>query len=101
METVRSFGFLRRSAFRKAFPIICAVATMIAIGAAGYFYLVPHVVAGTTVEPTSAILEIRGPALLDAIDKVVVTAPIQGFFKTIGLDYYSGMTKGPLLAAID
>jgi hypothetical protein len=53
METVRSFGFLRRSAFRKAFPIICAVATMIAIGAAGYFYLVPHVVAGTTVEPTS------------------------------------------------
>jgi HlyD family secretion protein len=98
---VRSFGFLRRSAFRKAFPIICAVATMIAIGAAGYFYLVPHVVAGTTVEPTSAILEIRGPALLDAIDKVVVTARIQGFLKTIEVDKNDNVTKGQVLAAID
>jgi HlyD family secretion protein len=101
METVKSFGFLRRSAFRKAFPIICAVATMIAIGAAGYFYLVPHVVAGTTVEPTSAILEIRGPALLDAIDKVVVTARIQGFLKTIEVDKNDHVTKGQVLAAID
>ncbi len=98
---MRSFGFLRRSAFRKAFPIICAVATMIAIGAAGYFYLVPHVVAGTTVEPTSAILEIRGPALLDAIDKVVVTARIQGFLKTIEVDKNDNVTKGQVLAAID
>ncbi len=101
METVRSFGFLRRSAFRKAFPIICAVATMIAIGAAGYFYLVPHVVAGTTVEPTSAILEIRGPALLDAIDKVVVTARIQGFLKTIEVDKNDNVKKGQVLVAID
>jgi HlyD family secretion protein len=74
---------------------------MIAIGAAGYFYLVPHVVAGTTVEPTSAILEIRGPALLDAIDKVVVTARIQGFLKTIEVDKNDHVTKGQVLAAID
>jgi HlyD family secretion protein len=101
METVRSSSFLRRSAFRRAFPIICAVATMSAIGAAGYFYLVPHLVAGTTVEPTSAILEIRGPALLDAIDKVVVTARIQGFLKTIEVDKNDRVTKGQVLATID
>ena len=98
---MRSFSFLRRSAFRRAFPIICAVATTIAIGATGYFYLVPHVVAGTTVESTAAILEIRGPALLDAIDKVVVTARIQGFLKTIEVDKNDRVTKGQVLATID
>ena len=74
---------------------------MIAIGAAGYFYLVPHVVAGTTVEATPVTLEIRGPALLDAIDKVVVTARIQGFLKTIEADKNDPVTKGQLLATID
>jgi HlyD family secretion protein len=101
MQSARRFGFKRRSAFRKAFPIICAVATVIAIGAAGYSYLIPHVVAGTTVEPTSATLEIRGPALLDAIDKVVVTARIQGFLKTIEVDKNDAVTKGQVLATID
>jgi HlyD family secretion protein len=74
---------------------------MITIGAAGYFYLVPHVVAGTTVEPTPATLEIRAPALLDAINKVVVTARIQGFLKTIEADKNDHVTKGQVLATID
>nr|ACV30049.1 putative efflux RND transporter protein [uncultured bacterium B7P37metaSE] len=101
MQSRRRFGLKRRSAFRRALPIIGAAAIVMAIGAAGYFYLVPHVVAGTTVEATSATLEIRGPALLDAIDKVVVTARIQGFLKTIEVDKNDLVTKGQLLATID
>jgi len=72
-----------------------------AIGAAGYFYLVPHVIAGTTIESASATIEIRGPALLDAIEKVVVTARIQGFLKAIEADKNDQVTKGQVLAAID
>lgn len=98
---VRSFGLVRRPALRKAFPLVCAAAAVIAIGAAGYFYLIPHAATGTTVEPTLATLEIRGPALLDAIDKVVVTARIQGFLKTIEVDKNDHVTKGQVLATID
>ena len=61
----------------------------------------PHVVAGTTIEPASATIEIRGPALLDAIEKVVVTARIQGFLKAIEVDKNDRVTKGQVLAAID
>jgi HlyD family secretion protein len=100
MEPARRFG-LRRSTFRKAFWIICATALVISIIAAGYSYLVPHMAAGTTVTPTSATLEIRGPALMDAINKVVVTARIQGFLKTIEADKNDRVAKGQVLATIE
>jgi HlyD family secretion protein len=100
MELSRRSGF-KRSTFRKAIAIVCAIAAMIAIGTAGYFYLIPHVVAGMLVEPTSATLEIRGPALLDAINKVVVTARIQGFLKTIEVDKNDPVVTGQILATID
>lgn len=101
MPSTRRLGLKRRSVFRRAFPIIGASAAVVAIGAAGYFYLVPHVADGTKVESTSATLEIRGPALLDAIDKVVVTARIQGFLKSIEVDKNDPVTKGQVLATID
>lgn len=101
MQPTRRLRFKRRSAFRRALPVVCALAMIFAIGAAGYFYLVPHVIAGTTIESASATIEIRGPALLDAIEKVVVTARIQGFLKAIEADKNDQVTKGQVLAAID
>jgi HlyD family secretion protein len=101
MQSTRRVGLKRRSVFRRAFPVICASAAVVAVGAAGYFYLMPHAADGRKVEATSATLEIRGPALLDAIDKVVVTARIQGFLKTIEVDKNDPVTRGQVLATID
>ena len=101
MQSTRRLGLKRRSAFRRAVPIVAVAIVLMALGAAGYFYLVPHVVAGTRVEAISATLEIRGPALLDAIDKVVVTARIQGFLKSIEVDKNDPVIKGQVLATID
>lgn len=93
--------FMRRTPFQSVFWMTCAAAAVGLVSVAAYFYLLPKVVTGFVVDARPAVLEIRGPALLDAINKVIVTARIQGFLKSVKVDKNDNVVAGQILAEIE
>lgn len=83
---------------KAASVLLCFVAI------AGYvaaYYFVPRSVEGYRVTLVPASLEIAGPALLDARNKVTVSARIQGYLKAINVDRNDQVNIGDILAELD
>jgi len=78
--------------------LICALAI---VGYVAAYYFVPTSVNGYRVTLTPAALEIAGPALLDARNKVTVSARIQGYLKAINVDRNDKVNAGDVLAELD
>ena len=70
-------------------------------GLLSYWYVIPAPVAYYTVQPRLMSLEINGPGLLDAINRVVVTSRIQGFLKEVAVDRNDKVTRGQVLARLE
>jgi HlyD family secretion protein len=73
-------------------------------GTVAYFaayYLIPRTTNGVRLALAPAALEIAGPALLDARNKVTVTARIQGYLKTINVDRNDRVKAGDVLAELE
>ncbi|MFS8036883.1 efflux RND transporter periplasmic adaptor subunit [Xanthobacter sp. AM11] len=70
-------------------------------GAIGYWYVVPVRVPHYEVRARPMSLEINGPGLMDAINRVVVTSRIQGFLKSIEADRNDAVTRGQVLARLE
>jgi HlyD family secretion protein len=66
-----------------------------------WYYAIPVQVPGVRVAPTNAILEISGPGLLDARNKVVITARVQGYLKSIAVDRNDPVTEHQVLAELE
>ena len=64
-------------------------------------YLLPTKVNYYPVTPHIMALEITGPGLLDAINKVVITARIQGFLLSVGADKNDHVKQGQVLAQLE
>jgi HlyD family secretion protein len=92
---------MRRTSFRKIFWGLCASGTVLAAAFGVYSYLVPHAVSGLIAQARPVLLEIRGPALLDATNKVTATARIQGFLRAIYVDKNDRVIRGQVLAEIE
>jgi HlyD family secretion protein len=92
---------MRRMSFRKISWGLCASGAVLAAALGIYFYLVPHAVSGLVARARPVLLEIRGPALLDATNKVTATARIQGFMKAIHVDKNDRVIRGQVLAEIE
>jgi len=86
--------------FRKIGLGIGAAAIAAVIGCGLYFYLIPTKVPGIVIEAKPVTLEMRGPALLDANNKVTVTARIQGFMKSVNVDKNDPVSENQVLAQI-
>jgi HlyD family secretion protein len=81
-----------------------AVLVIILAAIAGYvvyYYAIPRSTNGLRVAPAIVDLEISGPALLDARNKVTITARIQGYLKTINVDRNDPVKVGQVLALLE
>jgi HlyD family secretion protein len=67
----------------------------------GYFYGLPGTVEGHRVAPAAATLDIAGPGLVDARNKVTVTARIQGYLRSIAVDRNDPVSVGEVLAQLE
>jgi HlyD family secretion protein len=86
--------------FRKL-PFITLGLVVIGLAAAGiYYYMLPTAISGVSVEIQPVTLSVRGPALLDATNKVTVTARVQGFMKSVSVDRNDAVSKNQILADI-
>ena len=65
------------------------------------YYFVPKATFGFSVNPSLALLEIAGPALLDARNKVTVTTRIQGYLKDVNVDRNDKVKAGEVLAELE
>ena len=65
------------------------------------YYFVPKTTSGFRVNPSLALLEIAGPALLDARNKVTVTTRIQGYLKEVKVDRNDKVKAGEVLAELE
>lgn len=93
MQTDHSAGWRRLA-------ILLVLAT--AAGAAiAYWYVLPTKVAYHEARPRMMSLDINGPGLLDAVNRVVVTSRIQGFLKSIEVDRNDPVKKGQVLARLE
>jgi HlyD family secretion protein len=91
----------RRSSWpvlRALFFFVCFAAIFAYVVA---YYVIPKSVAGMTLNVAPVALEIAGPALLDARNKVTVTARIPGYLKTINVDRNDEVKIGEVLAELD
>ena len=81
-----------------------AVVLVLAIAAGGagfWWYVLPTPVAYHEVRLRMMSLEINGPGLLDAINRVTVTSRIQGFLKSIEADRNDTVKRGQVLARLE
>lgn len=81
-----------------------AILMLLLIGGGGalfYWYALPRKVDFHEVRPRLMSLEINGPGLLDAINRVVVTSRIQGFLKVIEVDRNDPVKRGQVLARLE
>ena len=77
---------------------------IVIIAAATYFifyYLNPRPLDGLRVTPATVALEIAGPALLDARNKVTITARVQGYLKEVNVDRNDLVETGQIVAQLD
>lgn len=70
-------------------------------GFVAQWYAVPTAVNHAVVEPRIMALGVVGPGLLDATNKVVITARIPGFLVSIGADKNDRVKKGQVLAQLE
>ncbi|MFG1343670.1 efflux RND transporter periplasmic adaptor subunit [Xanthobacter autotrophicus DSM 431] len=80
---------------------ILMLALIVGGGAAFYWYILPRKAEAYEVRPRLMSLEINGPGLLDAINRVVITSRIQGFLKAIEVDRNDQVRKGQVLARLE
>ncbi len=66
-----------------------------------WYYAIPVAVDAQRVAPARAVLEISGPGLLDARNKVVITARVQGYLKSIAVDRNDPVTEQQVLAELE
>lgn len=71
------------------------------VGWLGYFYLVPTRAPAYVVERKPVAWALQGPGLLDATNRVVVTARISGRLNWIGKDRNDPVRKGEIVARLD
>ncbi|WP_137391134.1 efflux RND transporter periplasmic adaptor subunit [Rhodoligotrophos defluvii] len=82
------------------------VAAMLLVACSGTgllagWYLVPTSVDAHVVHQRMMGLEMTGPGLLDAINRVTITARIQGFLTAINADRNDRVTTGQVLATLE
>lgn len=88
------------SAGWRRFAVVMLIA--LAAGGAGFWwYVLPTPVPYHEVRLRMMSLEINGPGLLDAINRVVVTSRIQGFLKSIEVDRNDTVKRGQVLARLE
>lgn len=66
-----------------------------------WYYVIPVRVDALRAAPTRATLEISGPGLLDARNKVAITARVQGYLKTITVDRNDPVAEQQVLAELE
>ncbi|MFG1339630.1 efflux RND transporter periplasmic adaptor subunit [Xanthobacter autotrophicus] len=88
------------SAGWRRLAVVLALA-VVAGALLGYWYVVPRTAAWHAVQARPMSLEINGPGLLDAINRVVVTSRIQGFLKSIEVDRNDVVKRGQVLARLE
>ena len=66
-----------------------------------FYYFNPRTVDGLRITPAIVGLEVSGPALLDARNKVTITARIQGYLKTVNVDRNDPVKVGQVLAQLE
>jgi HlyD family secretion protein len=88
----------RRSAAR--YPVGTLLVALCAAYLA-WFYLLPSRLDASKVGLGPPSLEMNGPGLLDATNKVVITARIQGFIRTLTVDRNDSVWKGQVLATLE
>ena len=66
-----------------------------------FYYANPRTVNGLRVAPAIVDLEIAGPALLDARNRVTITARFQGYLKTVNVDRNDPVKVGQILAQLE
>ncbi len=66
-----------------------------------WYYIMPARVEALRVAPARATLEISGPGLLDARNKVVITARVQGYLKSIAVDRNDPVAEQQVLAELE
>jgi HlyD family secretion protein len=71
------------------------------IGVTANWYLLPSEVKYYAIKPRPLDLEITGPGILDAIDKVVMTARIQGFLFSVKADKNDKVKQAQILAELE
>ena len=72
------------------------------VAAAGaYFFVVPRTVLHYVVKPGSVVVEMTGPGILDATNKVTITSRIPGFLNSISVDRNDLVEADQILAELD
>jgi HlyD family secretion protein len=66
-----------------------------------FYYVNPRTVNGLRVAPAIVDLEIAGPALLDARNRVTITARFQGYLKSVNVDRNDPVKVGQILAQLE
>ena len=87
--------------FRTKIGFLLCLMVALAIAALIYFYGIVSVVPHYVVARGSVVVEITGPGILDATNKVTVTSRIPGFLKTILVDRNDPVTAGQSIAQLD
>src|ERR1700739_215220 len=89
-----------KSARRKRDRLATVVWLLILLGCGYlfYYYFLPRSVMGFHVTRSHAGMEITGPGLLDARNKVTITTRIQGYLKAINVDRNDSVIVGQILA---
>jgi HlyD family secretion protein len=77
---------------------VCAAAIAVYVIA---YYFIPRTTFGLRAALRPVLLEIAGPGLLDARNKVTITARIQGYLKTINVDRNYKVKVGDVLAELE
>ena len=89
---------IRWNYVKGAVAFICVA---VPIGYVVHTYVLPKSTVGIRVTVAPVALEIAGPALLDARNRVTMTARIQGFLKAVNVDRNDVVKIGDALAELD
>ncbi|PWT82699.1 MAG: hypothetical protein C5B58_07755 [Acidobacteria bacterium] len=81
--------------------VVYAALVGIAVIYIGWFYIFPKSVEGVAIGSARSKLDITGPGLLDARNRVTITARIQGFLKSIAVDRNDRIKVGQVLAQLE
>ena len=90
-------SFSRR--FVRSTAVLLLIAALLVYGV--WYYIIPVGVEAQQVAPARATLEISGPGLLDARNKVVITARVQGYLKNIVVDRNDPVAEQQILAELE
>ncbi len=80
---------------------VLAIMLAVSAGYIIFYYFNPRITNGLRLAPAIVDLEISGPALLDARNKVTITARFQGYLKTVDVDRNDPVKVGQVLAQLE